>query len=257
MRLSNQTVVVTGGAGLLGESFVRSIAENGGIAIIADMNKDKSIKIATEINNLYKESRVIYFPLDITSEQSIKDFLKKCDCNNYTVTALVNNAYPKTRDFGKDFFEVEYQTFCTNLNMHLGGYFLVSKIFTQYFQMKGAGNIINIASIYGHTAPRFDIYEGTQMSNGPEYVAIKAGVIQFTKYMAKRFKGMNIRVNCIAPGGIWDHQPEVFATMYKKYCANKGMLSPEDLNGGLIFLLSDESKYMHGQLLTIDDGFSL
>ena len=75
--------------------------------------------------------------------------------------------------------------------------------------------------------------------------------------MAKYLKDTNIRVNCISPGGIFDDQPETFLSSYRNKCLNKGMLNPSDLVGTLIFLLSDSSKYINGQNIIVDDGFTL
>ena len=90
-----------------------------------------------------------------------------------------------------------------------------------------------------------------------EYSASKAGIINMTKYLAKYFKKKNIRVNCISPGGILDNQPEAFLKKYKKDCLSKGMLDPKDLCGTLNFLLSEDSRYINGQNIIIDDGWSL
>ena len=90
-----------------------------------------------------------------------------------------------------------------------------------------------------------------------EYAAIKSGLIHLTKYMAKYFKGMNIKVNTLSPGGILNNQPEVFLEEYKKNCLNKGMLENIDLKGTLIYLLSDMSTYVNGQNIIVDDGFIL
>ncbi len=95
------------------------------------------------------------------------------------------------------------------------------------------------------------------MTTPVEYAAIKSGLIHLTKYMAKYFKGMNIKVNTLSPGGILDAQPESFLNNYKKYCSNKGMLEKEDMTGTLIYLLSDMSQYVNGQNIVVDDGFIL
>jgi NAD(P)-dependent dehydrogenase (short-subunit alcohol dehydrogenase family) len=95
------------------------------------------------------------------------------------------------------------------------------------------------------------------MNSPIEYSAIKAGVVAITKYLAKYYKNKNIRVNCISPGGILDNQPEIFLENYSNNCNSKGMLDSQDLNGALIFLLSDSSKYVNGQNIIVDDGWSL
>jgi len=126
-----------------------------------------------------------------------------------------------------------------------------------YFQKQGYGNIINISSIYGVISPKFEIYDNTEMTMPVEYAAIKSGMLHLTKYMAKYFKGNNIRVNAISPGGILDSQPEEFLKKYNQECLTKGMLNGCDLNGTLVFLLSDMSMYINGQNIVVDDGFSL
>lgn len=90
-----------------------------------------------------------------------------------------------------------------------------------------------------------------------EYAAIKAAIVHLTRYFAQYFKADGIRVNCISPGGILDKQDEKFLREYKSQCGEKGMLDPQDVTGSLLFLLSDASKYMTGQNLIVDDGFSL
>jgi NAD(P)-dependent dehydrogenase (short-subunit alcohol dehydrogenase family) len=90
-----------------------------------------------------------------------------------------------------------------------------------------------------------------------EYAAIKAAVIHLTKYMARYFKGCNIRVNALSPGGIYDKQCRSFVKKYNKLCLSKGLLDAADINGALLYLLSDMSKYVNGQNIIIDDGWTL
>ena len=141
--------------------------------------------------------------------------------------------------------------------MHLGGYFLVAQKFCSAFKEQGGGNVVNMSSIYGTMAPRFDIYDGTPMTMPVEYAAIKSSVVQLTRYFAQYFKGTGIRLNCLSPGGILADQPSDFLKAYTGHCASKGMLDTVDLQGALLFLLSDASKYINGQNIVVDDGWSL
>ncbi len=90
-----------------------------------------------------------------------------------------------------------------------------------------------------------------------EYSAIKSGIISITRYISSYCKGENIRANCISPGGILDDQPESFLKNYMSTCSTKGMLDADDLNGTLLYLLSDYSKYTNGQNIVVDDGWTL
>ena len=255
--LKDKVVIVTGGAGLLGKEFIRSIVKNGGVGIIADISEEQGNHILSELKEELQTGNADYVYLDITLKQSIKDIICFTIEKYGKIDALVNNAYPRNKNYGRKFEDVTYQDFCENINMHLGGYFLMMQQFAEYFKEQGYGNIINIASIYGLIAPRFEIYEDTEITTPVEYAAIKSAIIHLTKYVAKYLKGSNIRVNCISPGGIFNNQPESFLKNYKEHCLNKGMLSPNDISGTLIYLLSHQSKFVNGQNIIVDDGFTL
>jgi len=255
--LSNQVIVITGGAGLIGQEFVKAVVEQNGIAIIADINEDVGEKVKESLSQELNTQNIDFIKLDITSKDSLQNCIDYLDNTYGKIDALVNNAYPRNKNYARHFFDVEYEDFVENVGLNLGGYFTTSQQFAKYFQTQGYGNIINISSIYGVVAPKFEIYDGTSMTTPVEYTAIKSGLIHLTKYMAKYFKGMNIRVNTLSPGGIFDNQPEPFLEKYKEQCLNKGMLDKSDLSGTLIYLLSDISKYINGQNIIVDDGFSL
>lgn len=255
--IKDQIVVITGGAGLIGKEFVKAVVANNGIAIIADINVQIGNSVKEKLSKELQSDAIDFVTLDITAKESLNATIKYLNEKYGKIDALINNAYPRNKNYGKHFFEVEYADFCENLNLNLGGYFLASQQFALYFQKQGFGNIINISSIYGVIAPKFEVYDNTPMSMPVEYAAIKSALLMLTQYMAKYFKGMNIRVNAISPGGIFDNQPEPFLESYKKQCLNKGMLDKSDLQGTLIYLLSDMSRYVNGQNIIVDDGFSL
>ena len=255
--LKNKVVVITGGAGLIGKEFAKAVVENGGVAVIADINEKVGRDTKEEISKELNTNNVNFVKLDITSKDSLQEAIKQLDKKYSKIDALVNNAYPRNKNYGKHFFDVEYEDFVENVGLHLGGYFLTSQQFANYFKDQGHGNILNISSIYGVIAPRFEIYNNTQMTTPVEYAIIKSALIHLTKYMAKYFKGMNIRVNAISPGGILNNQPKEFLKAYNSFGLTKGMLKSEDLKGTLVYLLSDISKYVNGQNVVVDDGWSL
>jgi NAD(P)-dependent dehydrogenase (short-subunit alcohol dehydrogenase family) len=255
--LRDKVIIVTGGAGLLGRSFVHCVAKQGGIAVIADINKKTGSEFLQELQRESLNKEGMFFEVDITSKESIVSMIETLHNKYSRIDALVNNAYPRNRNYGRKFEEVTYEDFCKNVSMHVGGYFLASQQLSQYFKKQGHGSIINMASIYGVIAPRFSVYKDTAMTMPVEYAAIKSAIIHMTKYMAQYFKGSNIRVNCISPGGILDGQPEEFLLRYNKLAATKGMLDPKDLQGTLLFLLSDMSEYINGQNIVVDDGWTL
>lgn len=255
MQLDGRVIVVTGGAGLLGRRFCAAIAAEGAIAVVADVDAAAAARVAEEIGAT--GGRAHHIVLDITDATSVEAVIASLDATHGRIDAVVNNAYPKNRQFGRKLEDVAYADFCDNVSRHLGGYFLVAQRFALYFRRHAGGTIVNMASIYGVVAPRFEIYEGTTITTPVEYAAIKAAVIHLTRYFAQYFKADGIRCNAIAPGGIRDRQPEAFLEKYAAKCGTKGMLDPQDVSGALIFLLSDAARSMTGQTLVVDDGFSL
>jgi NAD(P)-dependent dehydrogenase (short-subunit alcohol dehydrogenase family) len=254
--LKNKIVVITGGAGLIGRVFARAVVENGGMAIVADLDLASACKISAEIEVGYP-GFIKFAEIDITNTKSIQGFISEIDKEYGRIDAVVNNAYPRNSNYGKKLEDISYEDFCENVSLHLGGYFLVAQQFCKYFKTQNIGNIINISSIYGVIAPRFDIYNDTAMTMPVEYAATKSAIIHMTKYFSRYFKGYNIRVNCISPGGILDGQPQIFLDKYNSYSSTKGMLDAKDLQGAFLFLTSDMSKYVFGQNIIVDDGWSL
>ena len=251
--LHKKVVVITGACGKLGKTFVKALLANNAIMVAADINKEQLEKLKTEINSpdLYT---VI---LDITSEESIKLAIAEVKKTYNKIDVLVNNAYPRNKNYGNDLEKVTYNDFCENTDMHLGGYFLCMQQFALYFKQQGYGNVISMSSIYGVMPPRFEVYENAGFTMPVEYAAIKSGIIHLTKYFAKYYKGKNIRFNCISPGGILDNQDANFLRKYNNLSLNKGMLDREDITGTLIFLIAEVSQYINGQNIVVDDGFSL
>ncbi|MDW7973510.1 MAG: oxidoreductase [Thermodesulfovibrio sp.] len=261
--MRKQAVVISGGCGLIGKAIAEEIYKKGYITIVTDLANKNSEEAFQNLQNTlkaqgYESLRDLEFlEMNITSQDSIKNCIEYIKNKYECINAFINASYPRGKNYGKRLEEVSYEDFCETVNLHLGGFFLSSKLFAEFFKQQGYGNVINFSSIYGVIAPRFEIYEGTEMTMPIEYAAIKSAIIHITKYMAKYYKGYNIRFNCISPGGIIQAQSEVFLSNYKKYCLNKGMLEAKDVVGAVIFLLSEESKFINGQNLIVDDGFTL
>lgn len=257
-KLNNKVIIVTGAAGLIGEAFCLEIAKADGNVILADVNEKKGKNIEDKINNKYKNKKTKFYRTDITDLESIRNLINFTLDKFGKIDSLVNNAYPHNKNYGKKFENVSYKDFCENVNMHLGGYFLISQQVAKAMIKQNFGSIINISSIYGFAAPRFEIYEGTEMTMPVEYSAIKGAIINLTKYLASYLGRYNIKVNCISPGGVFDNQPESFVKKYsQKVLLGKRMMEIDDLVGALLFLLSDASKYVTGQNIIVDGGWSL
>lgn len=254
--LINKVIIVSGGAGLLGKQFCQEIIANGGIAIIADISEELGLKAQAEIDP--SASRSFFVTMDITSKESISLAIEKIHRKYGKIDALVNSAYPRTKSWCKhNFYNMDFDDFCENMRLQLGGYVLTSQQFALYFKRQGYGNIVSMSSIMGVYAPKFENYEGTHMDSPIEYSIIKSGINHMTRWMAKYLANTGIRVNAIASGGILDNQPQSFLEKYRKCCTSKGMLDSTDVSGTLLYLLSDMSKYVNGQVIIVDDGWGL
>lgn len=256
--LNGKVVIVTGGAGLIGKAFVRAVVEQGGTAVIADVNAETGEQVAADLRAATQTQRVEFVQLDITNKASVQGMVNAVVQKHQRIDALVNNAYPRGPNYGRKFEDVEFEDFCQSLTLHLGGYFLVSKEVARVMTQQQSGVIIFISSIYGFMAPRFELYEGTDFTSPVEYSAIKGGLLGLTKYMASYLGPHGIRVNALSPGGVYNNQAPSFVKQYsQKVVAGKRMAAPDDLTGALTFLISDASAYVTGQNMVVDGGWSI
>ena len=255
--LSGQTVVITGGSGLLGRQFCAAIVAANGIAIIASRNTDEAAQVAKELNPVDSPQQIFVQELDMTNSKSVRELFEAVPRAFGSIDAVVNNALPNSPNYGRVFEKVELEDLTDHLGAHVGGYFLMCREAIKYFKTLGGGNIVNIGSVYGMVAPRFELYAGTKMTKELEYVLAKAAIHQLTIYLASYCRGRKIRVNGLIPGGIFDDQHSDFIDRYNDKCLNKGMLNPNDISGALVFLLSNKSQYINGQNIVVDDGFVL
>lgn len=243
INLINKVVVVVGGSGLLGKEFLKQITENGGTAINADINQKSDLDKFT-------------FECDITDEKSIANLIENVVKKFGKIDGWINTAYPRTADWGDKIDDIVFDSFRKNVDMHMNGYFIASKLAIEAMLPNNHGSLINISSIYGIVGPDFTIYEGTDMSNSVTYAAIKGGIVNFTRFLASYYGGRGIRVNTISPGGIFDNQQEPFLSNYNKKVPLKRMGTPSDIAPGVVYLLSDASSYVTGHNLIIDGGWT-
>jgi len=251
--LKNKKIVVFGSGGLLGAHVVDAVLKQGASVIATDIN-------VSSMENQFAKLEIETFDrlelchLDVVNEVNVKAFFKR---HNH-ISGAVNCTYPRGKDYGKHFFNVSLESFNENICLLLGSAFLIMQQCGKYFTEHGGEfSLVNISSVYGITAPRFDIYNGTEMTTPVEYAAAKSSLIHLNKYVSKYVSHSGFRVNSVSPGGIYDFQPESFCESYRAYSAGTGMLKAQDMVGAVCFLLSDSSKYLTGQNLTVDDGFSL
>lgn len=253
--LAGKLVVLIGGAGLLGQSFARGIVSHGATTVIADIDQERVFIACKNIQSSVPTAQLLPETVDITDKASLQSLIRRVS-DRGRIDAVVNNAYPRNKQYGRKLPDVTYADFCENVNLHLGGYFLSTQQFAEHFHNQKHGQVINISSIYGVVPPRFEIYAETPMTMPVEYAAIKSALQHLSLYFMRYYKGTELRFNCISPGGILDGQPEPFITAYNQFSQSKGMLLPDDIAGTLVYLLSDLSRFVNGQNIVVDDGWS-
>lgn len=243
MLEENAIYVVTGGNGLLGKAIISEITSNGGLGISVDITHE------TDVNR-----RTI--KADLTNSNEIKEVIKHIVDNYGSISGWVNNAYPRTQDWGSDFLELTEESLKKNVDWQLNSYILCCQSVISHMLENKKGSIVNMASIYGIVGNDFTVYEGTNIVPPSPYSAIKGGLINFTRFVASRFGRDGIRVNCVSPGGIFDHQDKNFVEAYEKKVPLKRLGNPIDISPSVVFLLSNKSSYITGHNLVVDGGWT-
>ena len=259
-RLDGRTAIVTGGAGLLGREFVRTLAEAGAHVVAADLNEDG----ARDAANV--SSEVFPAQVDVTSPESVRALFDQTVARFQAVDILVNSAAldPKF-DVGEagrhtlTFEDFPLDVWNQALAVNLTGMFLCCQAAARVMQAEGRGSIINICSTYGLVGPDQRIYQrpGETPRLKPAYYSVsKAGVLGMTRYLATYFAGTNLRVNALTPGGVYHQQDEAFVRSYSSRTVLGRMARKDEMNGALLFLASDASSYMTGANLVVDGGWT-
>jgi NAD(P)-dependent dehydrogenase (short-subunit alcohol dehydrogenase family) len=254
MQLKNKKILVVGAGGLLGSEIVVTALSCGAEVIAADINLSLlRSKLESKLMG-YNEDNLSFIELNINNPESMLDFFNM----QKSLSGVVNSAYPRNSAYGTDFLDVTLDSFNENVTLNIGAAFLLAQQCAKYFiEHKQSFSLINISSIYGVVAPDFGIYKNTKMTMPIEYAAIKSSLLHLNKYVSSYIQDSKFRVNSVSPGGILDGQPNDFLQAYKRNTRGKGMLDCEDIMGAIMFLLSDQSQYITGQNIIVDDGFTL
>lgn len=258
MIFDNKKVLIAGAGGLLGSSLVADLLEKGASVLAFDSDLERTESRLQELSVNVHSDMLTLTSLDITSEDQVNRYFKGLLLDNIKLDGAVNCTYPRNHSYGAKFFDVTLDSFNENVSLHLGSAFLFMRECSRYFnEVKTPFSLVNMASIYGVVAPKFELYDKTNMTMPIEYAAIKSAIIHLNKFAVSYMKDSNFRVNSVSPGGIFDSQSESFLEPYKNQTYGRGMLDVSDVLGSIEFLLSDDSRYMTGQNIVVDDGFTL
>lgn len=266
-NLAGKVAVVTGGAGLLGKEFCRTLAEAGASLAVVDLNAETAGKAAESLRADGFQAQAV--PTDITNPDSVKALVESTLKAFGRLDILVNSAAmdPKFDPdaLGKGLTPGRFEDYPLDqwnaaMNVNLTGMFLVTQACVKPMLEQGKkGSIINICSTYGLNGPDQRIYikDGKRLAYKPVYYTVtKAGVMGFTKYLAAYYMGTEIRVNALTPGGVYNNHDESFVTNYSAKTILGRMARKDEMNGALLFLASDASTYMTGNNVVVDGGWT-
>lgn len=281
--LTGRVAIVTGGAGLLGVEFCRTLAEAGAQVGVADVNKEAAVRLTASLNERWP-ARAIALKTDVTSSASVREMVASTLRAFGRLDILVNSAAldpkfdrkqsrPETpgeprsgEDVGRlaDSLSIEFEDYPLELwqqalDVNLTGMFLCCQAAVRPMLEQGKGVIVNVCSIYGLVGPDQRLYrqEGEIPQYKPVYYSVtKAGVLGLTRYLATYYAGRDIRVNALTPGGVFNQHDDRFVQAYSARTVLGRMAEKDEMNGALLFLASDASAYMTGSNLVVDGGWT-
>lgn len=265
--LKGKVAIVTGGVGLLGQEFCRTLAEAGAGVVVADLQGEAAEKVADSLKQEGWEA--IAIETDVTQPASTHAMVEAAIKAFGRLDILVNSAAmdPKfdpqaLKKLGKisgAFEDYPLDQWQQALNVNLTGLFLCCQAAVKPMLELASGSIINICSTYGLVGPDQRLYQrdGEQSAFKPVYYSVtKAGVLGLTKYLATYYAGKNLRVNALTPGGVYNGHDEVFLRAYSARAVMGRMAHRNEMNGALLFLASEASSYMTGANLVVDGGWT-
>jgi len=253
-RVKNKVVIVTGGASGIGKATSKLLAKEGAKIAVTDIQDDAGVKTVKEIEK--EKGTAKFWHLDTTNEKEVSDVFSEVVKEFGSIDVLVNNAGIEGVD--KPTHEVTLEEWKEVMKVNVDGVFLCTKYAIPEMKKAGKGSIINLSSIYGIVGA----------ADAPPYHASKGAVRLMTKNDATLYAKDNIRVNSVHPGFIWTAMVERFAEKqegitveeFRNELANAHPIGkvgePDDIANGILYLASDESKFVTGSELIIDGGYT-
>lgn len=262
--VAGKVVLITGAAGILGRRFSEAFAANGASVALVDVDQAKVSELASELSDRYGV-RTAGVACDVTSAESVDSMVTQTIAALGRIDVLLNNAATKGHDvraFFTPFEEYSLDVWREVMSVNIDGMFLVAqRVGRQMIAQGQGGAVIQTSSIYGLVAPDPRIYAGSEYLGGPintpaVYAASKAAVVGLTRYLAAYWGPHQIRVNCVAPGGVSSGQNGVFSENYSQRVPLQRMAQADEIASAVLYLASEGASYVTGQVLAVDGGWT-
>lgn len=265
--LTGRVAILTGGAGLLGRQYTRTLLEAGAKVVVADVIADHAAAAAREAA-AEVGGEAIGWGLDVRSKSEVEKMVSGVVDRLARIDILINNAAidPKfdaavARQQSNTFEDYPLELWQQSLDVNLTGAFLCSQAVGKVMVAQRRGVVVNICSTYGVVAPDQRLYrrigeKEQKLFKPAAYSVTKAGIAHLTRYLAAYWGGQGIRVNTLTPGGIFNSQDDEFVTKYSARTPLGRMAEQNEMNGAILFLVSDASTYMTGANLVVDGGWT-
>ena len=258
MRMSGRSALVTGASGALGRIFSDTLAEMGFDLLLVDRDEFALKDLGEELRRAWGVN-VELFACDLESSDVRLDLIEAIK-DKFSLDVLVNNAAfvgdSNLEGWATPFEQQSLDTWRRALEVNLTTPFSLVQGLVPLLNRSPGASIINIGSIYGFLGPDWGLYEGTSISNPAAYASSKGGLIQLTRWLSTTL-GPKIRVNSISPGGIARGQAVKFVDRYVARTPLGRMATEDDFRGAIAYLASDLSRYVTGQNLCVDGGWSV
>jgi len=251
--LSGCSGLITGGCGPLGWAMAEALARQGAHVVVADLPAAIKACAGSPVDRVHPHE------CDLMQDTSLSDLTRMVELDLGSLDFLINNAAftgdSQLGGYSVPFHQQTDDAFDKAIHLNLSVPFRLARVLSPLLAASSNGSILNIASIYGLVGPVMGLYEGTSMGNPAAYSASKGGLVQLTRYLATVL-APNVRVNCIAPGGISRGQDETFVARYEARTPLARMATEQDVVGAAVWLVSGAAAYVTGQTVAIDGGWT-
>lgn len=257
MDLRGRRAMITGALGGLGRVMSHTLAELGADLVLVDLPSGDFVALQADLAQW--KVKIEPVSCDIEQEAERRALIDRIKADDRGLSILINNAAfvgtSGLTGWSVPFEQQSLDTWRRALEVNLTSIFDFCQGLAPVLRQSPGANIVNIASMYGMLGPDWRLYEDTDMSNPAAYGASKGGAIQLTRWLSTTL-APSVRVNSISPGGVWRNQPESFVQRYEARTPLGRMANEEDFAGAIAFLASDQARYVTGQNIAVDGGWS-